>query len=933
MKLPLLIIRIIALTLFLCLAPIYSSAVEQSQKAIFRGRVLDKESQEPIVAATITLPQLSLWAITDENGDFSIQNCPVGTTDLAINVLGYISFEQKYTVKEKATTAIFYLEQNNLRLREVEVSARIKKEGATPVTSISRSAIDHIQATSLADVLGLLPGAIPSNQSLGKASTYALRNITDKANKAHDMGSMGTSIIIDDTPISNNANLQAYAPATGALPKFQSVVGSGIDLRQVSTDNIESVDVIQGIASVQYGDASSGAVIVRSKAGKSPLHLRFKMNPNITQTSATTGHSLGGKNGNLNVSFDYAHSLNKENEAANTYNRYGTKFLYSNTFFEKLRANFSLDFHYAKDNMKQDQDDKDQARMNVSENKGFRFNANGSYQFNQDWLKSLQYTFSTSHTQQDASSQELVQNAEKIYSTAMTDNSVVGVLPNQHIYDVDGNQLTNWQVGDQAAYAYSTVNSYLGAYDISGREWNTFASLKAVFAKELGITSHRFIVGGDFKSDGNNGKGKTFDLNTPLGQINSSGKAIRERSYKDIPFLQTYGAYAEENFRLNAANRELDLQLGVRLDKQKDIKAEISPRINLSVEILEKMLYLRGGYGEIVKSAPLFYLYPENAYFDILNYTDKATNIANPQYLMTTRVFDTSNHNLRLAKNKKKEVGLDFILGRLSLNVTAYHEKMKNGYNFYNNYVPIAYNKYVNNGAGLVYDKDNSRDVYVRYNKPENSLYIENKGIDFNLNVARIDAIRTSFILSGAYIETKSYNNSESYFINNDNLNSQYVGIYEAGYQKYKQSRLATNLRVVHNIPELGFVVSLSAVTTWINKKQQLRTNDSIPVAYMSIADNLRYDFDPADADKSEFSPIVLKSYLNDNRFRTNSIPVLWSFNLNLTKEIGNNLSVSFFANNLFSYNPRYRKKRVDEYEILNPKSFFGIELAAKIPW
>lgn len=413
----------------------------------------------------------------------------------------------------------------------------------------------------------------------------------------------------------------------------------------------------------------------------------------------------------------------------------------------------------------------------------------------------------------------------------MSDNSVVGANPNQHIYDIYGDQLTNWNGNDQNAYAFSTVNSYLAAYNVRGKEWNTFASVKAVFAKDFGGASYRFIVGGDFKSEGNNGEGKTFDdiLRPPS---TSNGKAIRERAYKDIPFMQIYGAYIEENHRLDIDGRELEMQIGLRLDKQKDIRAEVSPRVNVSMEILKKKLFIRGGYGEITKSAPLMYLYPENAYFDILNYTDKATNVENPpQYLMTTRVFDTRNYDLKLAKNRKSEVGFDLFMGRNSLSVTAYYENMKNGYNFFDNYVPIAYDKYVDNGTGLEFDAANSRDVFVRYSKPGNSLSIESKGFDFDLNIARIDAIRTSFVLSGGYIETKSYNRDETYYINNDNLNSQYVGVYEAGFEKYKRTRFATNLRVIHNIPELGFVVSLSAVTTWTNKSQKMVTNDSIPIA------------------------------------------------------------------------------------------------------
>ena len=39
------------------------------------------------------------------------------------------------------------------------VSAESKKTGAATASKISKSAMEHIQATSLADIMSLLPGA------------------------------------------------------------------------------------------------------------------------------------------------------------------------------------------------------------------------------------------------------------------------------------------------------------------------------------------------------------------------------------------------------------------------------------------------------------------------------------------------------------------------------------------------------------------------------------------------------------------------------------------------------------------------------------------------------------------------------------------------------------------------------------------------------
>ncbi len=97
------------------------------------------------------------------------------------------------------------------------------------------------------------------------------------------MNSMGTAIVIDGAPpLSNNANLQTLSPAIsggGGSIGGGSSPNSGLDIRSISTDNIESVEVIRGIPSVEHGDLTSGAVIIKSKAGREPLTIRLKTDP------------------------------------------------------------------------------------------------------------------------------------------------------------------------------------------------------------------------------------------------------------------------------------------------------------------------------------------------------------------------------------------------------------------------------------------------------------------------------------------------------------------------------------------------------------------------------------------------------------------------------------------------------------------------------
>ena len=144
----------------------------------------------------------------------------------------------------------------------------------------------------------------------------------------------------------NNANMQMLTTAqsgstTDGNPGAIGAAG-GVDIRSLSTDNVESIEVIRGIPSAEYGDLTSGAVLVKSKAGRSPLTLRFKTNPNIYQVSAAKGLSLGKKKGDLNVSGDYAYNVNDLVKSNTFYQRANMKGLWSVRLGENADENTSL---------------------------------------------------------------------------------------------------------------------------------------------------------------------------------------------------------------------------------------------------------------------------------------------------------------------------------------------------------------------------------------------------------------------------------------------------------------------------------------------------------------------------------------------------------------------------------------------------------------
>lgn len=53
--------------------------------------------------------------------------------------------------------------------------------------------------------------------------------------------------------------------------------------RNLSLSDIESVEIISGVPSVEYGDLSNGIVKIKSRQGKSPFVVEGKLNQHTRQ--------------------------------------------------------------------------------------------------------------------------------------------------------------------------------------------------------------------------------------------------------------------------------------------------------------------------------------------------------------------------------------------------------------------------------------------------------------------------------------------------------------------------------------------------------------------------------------------------------------------------------------------------------------------------
>lgn len=892
-----------------------SIAYSIQQQPQISGIVLDASTGLPLAEATIQVKELGIFTKTDQDGKYLLTKLPSGTFTVQAQHLGMLVVEKTIKVLGANERLDFELQPNVISLKDVIVVGQENTRDGATSTQISRAAIEHMQATNLGEVLQLLPGAISENPSFNNVNKTSIRQYS-----GDNTGSLGTSVLINGAPLSNNANLQAMNTATaGVLSGFSTSSGSGVDMRQISADNIESVEVIRGIPSVEYGDLTAGAVLVTTKAGKEPAQLKARINPKLTQFWLGKGFDLGANKGALFADVDFTKANDEQTSAYNAFERVTGNLQYTNTFGDAypLYTNSTLSFGMNLDESKTDPDfDIDQI-VRRAQDYSYRFSTSGKWTLNKKLARSINYNVSSSFSHQKGFQQQYYTADISPVSSAKTDTTM----------EVD-----------------YLASRYLNQLWIDGKPLNIFAKLTDNFYARTGVFNHNFLIGADWKLDANFGDGKTFDESLPPRSSDNSG--FRERAFNDIPALNQLGVYIQDRISARFDDRMLALQVGIRYDNIQPFtgnsKDAFSPRINASFDLF-KDLTLRAGYGITAKSPTLLYLYPENAYFDFVSLNHFTDNVNERLALMTTRVFDSRNPNLRITKTRKNEIGLDWnISSSQRLSVTGYYEETKNGYEMTNNLNSIQFTSVpiydihstVPNDKPVLSDDIRDSTWVVDYNSPTNSRHIINKGIEFDLDLGRYDQIRTSFLLNGAYLSSRS-TSSDPYILMQRVANKPLsrIGVYDTD-RGSQSERFVTTLRAVHNIPELRFIVTLTAQTIWKDKNRYINYN-SIPTGYIPVGSSLStpeivyFTEEERSLITAEDRDIYLS--LNEGYFRTESWKPLWLFNIKLTKEFADQMAFSFFANNVINHRPLEASSRYPtEYSKRNISLFFGTELSLK---
>ena len=112
--------------------------------------------------------------------------------------------------------------------------------------------------------------------------------------------------------------------------------------------------------------------------------------------------------------------------------------------------------------------------------------------------------------------------------------------------------------------------------------------------------------------------------------------------------------------------------------------------------------------------------------------------------------FETDNPELKPSESRKKEVGLDFAVGRISGNITAFHEKQLYGFQRQSVYQFVDAYKYDVTSVPKGEKPDISTlpveefSRIISYSSTFNTSESDKSGVEFSLDFGKIKALYTS---------------------------------------------------------------------------------------------------------------------------------------------------------------------------------------------
>lgn len=936
------------LSFIMLFAAMFSSAAQQrSQLYDISGKIIDEKSGEPVIGVAVNVEDTGIWASSDDSGNFVLNDIKPGTYSVQFSCLGYVDKALTFTVRKDIPNLTIKLSQNTLALNSVVVTAEREKEGLNTSLKFGSNALNHLQMSNITDISSLLPGGKTVNPDLTADNVVSLRSGGLAAGNA----AFGTALEVDGVRIGNNAS-------------FGSM--SGMGTRNISTENVQSIEVITGVPSAEYGDLNSGMVRINTRKGRTPLNVTFAVNPRTYQAAVSKGIDLQKNRGVLNLSGEWTRATQKLSSPYTSYSRRGMSASYSNTFRNVLRFEAGVTGNIGGMNTKNDPDAYTGTWSKVRDNV-FRANTSLTWLLRKSWITNLKFDASVNYNDNRSQDHQY--------------GSSASMLPAVH------SELAGYYLADRLPL------SYFSDKIVDSRELDYAASLKYEWFRKTGKRISKLKAGVQWKANGNVGDGEYY------ADPSLAANGYRPRPYSQYPFMHNVAAYVEEDYTFPIGKTSLQISAGLRLEnlfvKDTDYKnvSSLSPRFNAKWKLSDNVA-IRGGWGVSEKLPSFYILYPIQKYRDIQTFGFSHGDASS--YVYYTQPYKMLyNENLKWQKNYNAEFGVEAYFLRTSVSLVGFFNKTVDPYTFQNVYTPFTYNIMmlpsgyavpdspqisVDSQTGQVYMRGGNEDfwtpmetrvsdrTFFESQMPGNGDDIYRTGAELIVDFPEIAPVRTKFRLDANYAYSRYVDNTLNYFYRTGwshtslkDRSYQYVGIYAnggaSGTANGKESHTVdANLTAITHIPEARIVITCRLEMSLLNRFRNLSRYRGGEYAYNVNADGIEsiggsiygqksytairpvkymdengevHDFTDAEAANPEFSNLIIKSG-NAYTFAQDGYGAYFSANLSVTKEIGDHVSISFFANNFTNSRMFVTSKATGVSAIFTPAFYYGLTCRLK---
>ena len=226
------------------------------------GQVSDRDTQQPVVAAVVTVVGTNFVTRTQPDGQYKLTHVPAGPVTIRSLRLGYAANTRSVTVPDGGqVTANFTLERAAQQLDAVVTTAtaetQSKRETGANIAVVQLDSLAQAPITTFSQAIdGRISGVVvePASGETGTGSTVRIRGASSVF-LSNEPIYVIDGVRLDNSAFTSNLSLGGQGPSR---------------LDEIPEQDIESIEVLKGpTASAMYGTAAAnGVIVITTKRGQ-----------------------------------------------------------------------------------------------------------------------------------------------------------------------------------------------------------------------------------------------------------------------------------------------------------------------------------------------------------------------------------------------------------------------------------------------------------------------------------------------------------------------------------------------------------------------------------------------------------------------------------------------------------------------------------------